>query len=209
MEEYSLNTGLSDTSGAFIFKEYLDMIKKPGIRTLTSLVLDRIGRDNKYFFQAPASSSGKYHPECSRVKPGGLVRHTIRAVEIGKQLSRAMDFSETQTDIVLASLILHDIWKNKYQTHASSAGVEINETIKANPSLIQQAKPEEYAEIIKCVTYHMGPWTEKAHRKHMGDYTLTQLVVYLSDYLSSRPEIGTLKDDCSLELVKAFLIKGN
>jgi len=43
----------------------------------------------------------------------------------------------------------------------------------------------------------------------MKDSSLTQLAVYPSDYLSSRKEIVTVKDYCSLELAKVFLIKIN
>lgn len=191
-------------TGSEIFADYLDEIKNSGIRELVVLTMDHIGISNPYFFSAPASSSGKYHPQCSNVRPGGLVRHVFRAIELGKHLARGMAFSQTEIDIVVAALIMHDIWKNDYRRHASRAGEEIMKTIQDNPHLFESASFDILVKIVQCVRMHMGPWSEKKIRKDMQDYSQLELIVYLADYISSRPDILTSQDDCSLELVKSF-----
>lgn len=200
-------SGLSpeEITGAAIFIDYIAQIQNVGIQELVALVMDRIGVGNKYFFNAPASSSRKHHPTCSNVTPGGLVRHVFRAIEIGKHICRALDFSDIERDIVIASLIMHDIWKNDFKHHASRAGREIMETIGANPHLFKTVSVDVLAQIVKCVQLHMGPWTENGvKKKPMQEYALTELAVYLSDYISSRQDIATTQDACSLDLVKAF-----
>lgn len=196
-------------TGSEIFAEYIAEIKNDGIRELVVLTMDKIGVGNRCFFSAPASSSGKYHPSCANVKPGGLVRHVIRAIDIGKHIARALEFTPTQTDIVIAALIMHDIWKNDYKRHATRASAEIMETIRENQHLFKSASYEVLLAIAKSVQLHMGPWTEKSVRKPIRDYTLVELAVYLADYLSSRPDIGTTKDKCSLDLIKAFFNANN
>jgi len=206
----TLTVGQNETIyGSTVFTEYIDQINNDGIKELVIMVMDKIGIGNNFFFNAPASSSGKFHPPCSNVKPGGLVRHVFRALDIGKHLSRALDFNKTQKDIVIAALIMHDIWKNDFGNHATRAGDEIMETIRANPHLFELVSMETLAEIVKCVRMHMGPYSEAKLRKEMKNYTLTELVVYESDYLSSRPEIGTPQDTCNLDLAKSLFYVNN
>ena len=61
-----------------VFKKELTYIKnnryKENIKVLINLLPD-------YFFEIPASSTGKYHPYYATGK-GGLVRHTKAAVRI-------------------------------------------------------------------------------------------------------------------------------
>ena len=59
----------------------------------------------------PASSSGKYHPSYA-LGDGGLVRHTKAAMAVAHELFNLemfqKQFSETEQDLILLSLILHD-----------------------------------------------------------------------------------------------------
>ena len=64
-----------------------------------------------YFFEIPASSTGKYHPNYA-LGEGGLVRHTKVAVRIAYELlndeSIGYQFKAEEKDMILMSLILHD-----------------------------------------------------------------------------------------------------
>ena len=60
------------------FEEELQLIKDDGIRDLVVEVLKTVKDD---FFHAPASSTGKYHPDYA-LGDGGLYRHTRAAVKI-------------------------------------------------------------------------------------------------------------------------------
>ena len=64
-----------------------------------------------YFFEVPASSTGKYHPEFS-LGDGGLVRHTKFAVRIAHELysdeSVTGTFNQNEKDLMIFALVLHD-----------------------------------------------------------------------------------------------------
>ena len=65
-----------------VFRRELDYIKDDRIRKACETVLDMLP---DYFYEIPASSTGKYHPEFS-LGTGGLVRHVKVAVRIAKEL---------------------------------------------------------------------------------------------------------------------------
>ena len=179
------------------FEDDIRDIDHPGIRELVKQVLRKAHKEEPYFFKAQASSSGKYHPACCNVT-SGLLRHVRRAAEIARHLIRAYELNQQKADIVLAAVILHDIKKRKFQTHATAAGEMIMEVVRENKNFLTWVGLESLIEIIKCVRYHMGPWTEKAFKKPMEAFTIPEMIVYISDYFSSRPDIAMEIDNCSL-----------
>ena len=77
--------------------------KKNDIRYLVSKLPD-------YFFEIPASSTGKYHPDFASTSHG-LVKHTKVAVRIAKELldnPGLNNFTNDEKDIIIMALILHD-----------------------------------------------------------------------------------------------------
>ena len=64
------------------FKKELSYIKNKNIKDSCETM---IGLLPDYFFQIPASSTGKYHPKFT-LGDGGLVRHVKVAVLIAKDL---------------------------------------------------------------------------------------------------------------------------
>jgi len=111
---------------------------------------------NKEFWIIPASSSGKYHPPEDQGK-SGLVRHTIKAVEIIEEDSRRKMFEEYEHDCAVAAIILHDIKKNgdpwgRYTdySHGIIAAEFIQKFFKPN---YMKGKI-----IVDAVRYHMAPW---------------------------------------------------
>lgn len=58
-----------------VFKKELSYIESPIVRTIVEDLLSEVPN---YFFEIPASSTGKYHPDYALGK-GGLVRHTKAA----------------------------------------------------------------------------------------------------------------------------------
>ena len=91
-----------------IFEKEIGYIKdskrREDIKTLLSLLPD-------YFYEVPASSTGKYHPDFA-LGDGGLVRHTKVAVRMAIELlnnnSVGMKFSDGDKDLIIMALILHD-----------------------------------------------------------------------------------------------------
>ena len=65
-----------------VFRKELDYIKDDRIRSSCEIILDMLP---DYFYEIPASSTGKYHPDFS-LGDGGLVRHVKVAVRIAKEL---------------------------------------------------------------------------------------------------------------------------
>lgn len=66
-----------------VFQKELNLIKDTNLRDFIAICLDNAP---DYFFEMPASSTGKYHPEYT-LGEGGLVRHTKAAVAIAADLS--------------------------------------------------------------------------------------------------------------------------
>ena len=91
---------------SYFNKEYSyikDKKKRDDLKYLVSELPD-------YFFEIPASSTGKYHPEFAGTK-NGLVKHTKVAVRIAKELldnPGINSFSQNEKDIILMALTLHD-----------------------------------------------------------------------------------------------------
>ena len=65
-----------------VFKTELNYIKDSEIREKAIKAINLLP---DYFFEVPASSTGKYHPTFSQGE-GGLVRHTKAAVNIANEL---------------------------------------------------------------------------------------------------------------------------
>lgn len=134
-----------------------------------------------YFWTAPASSTGEYHPACSNVI-GGLVIHVKRVVWIANAICAGWGVFERDRDIVLAACLLHDIAKsasytdfNSYEDHPINA-----------KNFFAESSAEFVKEVYQCVRLHMGRWSPRSVTKPIKDYTPLELAVYTSDYLSSQ-----------------------
>lgn len=100
-----------------VFKRELSYIKDLEIRTLTE---DLIGTIPNYFFEIPASSTGKYHPDYALGK-GGLVRHTKAACLFANilRIPNPLQLSERMLDCAIAALIMHDTRKSGISDEAN------------------------------------------------------------------------------------------
>ena len=116
-----------------------------------------------YFFQIPASSTGKYHPEFS-LGDGGLVRHVKAAVKIAKDLLDnpciGSKYTNDEKDLMIMTLILHDGLKsglkhNKY-TQANHPTLIKNYIIENKEKL--ELTDKEVTFVGKAIESHMGPW---------------------------------------------------
>jgi 23S rRNA maturation-related 3'-5' exoribonuclease YhaM len=90
-----------------VFKVELNRFKNANVRESTEAVLDMIP---DYFYEIPASSSGKYHPAFS-LGEGGLVRHVKVAMRVLEELFRDTAFGEYDDytkDLIRMALLLHD-----------------------------------------------------------------------------------------------------
>lgn len=182
-----------------VFATELAMIHDSSIRAFVVRVFDSLAPD--YFWTAPASTSGKYHPAIS-LGPGGLVRHTKLAVWWASELVR-VEIPEpgrsTFVDEVIAALLLHDLKKNGESLSASGRptldnataihGVYLGEQIKmrmfppgTTPTISEQR-------IIHAIKTHMGRWTAEGYGQPDTD---VDTLVHLADYCASRRVDGQM-----------------
>jgi len=150
-----------------------------------------------YFWDFSASSSGKYHPKISN-KKHGLVLHTKYSVWWGIKLSESFGVEKHQ-DIIIASLLLHDLQKfgmlldkdNKptlaqyTSSHGPILAIQIEDYYKS-----KNITNYDIENIIMLIALHMGRWTNstliyKWNDINVEEYKLASLV-HLADYASSR-----------------------
>ena len=172
------------------FKKELSYIKDLRIRKSCEIILDMLP---DYFYEIPASSTGKYHPEFS-LGEGGLVRHVKVAVRIAKELLDnpciGGKYTDNEKDIMIFTLILHDGLKS---------GLEHNRYTQANhPTLIKNFVLENKDKIeltsseldlfMHAVESHMGPWNTDYDGNEIlpKPKTKYETFVHMCDYLSSK-----------------------
>ena len=61
-----------------VFKKEINYVKDENLRSDLKILIELLP---DYFFEVPASSTGKYHPDFA-LGDGGLVRHTKAAVRL-------------------------------------------------------------------------------------------------------------------------------
>ena len=178
-----------------IFNEELDLIVNKELR----LVLEEaLLKAPSYFYTAPASSSGKYHPE-QDLGEGGIIRHTKTCIRVGLDLLRSEQFIEDNDynrDVIISALMLHDIIKNGFK--------DSKNTVSAHPLFacsflysldIDEVNFSIISEIVNCIKSHMGIWNKDREGNEMLPKPQTQIekLVHLADYIASRKYIDYMK----------------
>lgn len=170
-----------------MFDNELLLIRNVQIRKIAE---DGIKLIPDYFWHVPASSSGKYHPSYA-LGEGGLYRHVQAAVGIAAQLFRIHDFSCDSEDLIIASLILHDGWKQGFD----GAGKTLHEHPLIAADVLMKGIETEYfgylAIICANIRSHMGQWTTSPNSDFIlpEPETTMQRFVHLCDYLTSRKSL--------------------
>ena len=146
-----------------------------------------------YFFEIPASSTGKYHPNFAQGK-GGLVRHTKAAVRIAVEFfsdESICKFSMHDQDLVIMALILHDGLKlgNPQEKYT-----RIDHPLLVSRFIMEQKENlslemDDIRKVCTMIESHMGPWnTDYKSGKEVLPKPKTALerFVHMCDYLSSK-----------------------
>lgn len=177
-----------------IFNNELELIKNDRLRRSCEVLLNELP---DYFYEIPASSTGKYHPKFA-LGEGGLVRHTKVAVRIAHEIIKTQSignvFTDDEKDLILISLMLHDglkegLIKEKYTRfdHPILAANFVKD--KAN---LTELTSEEVKLISTNISSHMGEW-------NTSDYSSVTLplpknkyqkMVHMCDLLASRKFIN-------------------
>ena len=151
-----------------------------------------------YFFEVPASSTGKYHPEFSLGR-GGLLRHSKFAAKLAYEMYQDESitgvFSDSEKDLMIFAILIHDGLKSglkKEEYTRFDHPILMANYIRDNKDKLTLTKGEiEF--IATCIETHMGPWItnykgEEVLRKPVNKY---QKFVHMCDFLASRKFINT------------------
>lgn len=173
------------------FEKELKWIQNKDIRRFA---IEMISALPDYFFEVPASSTGKYHPEYS-LGQGGLVRHTKGAMLIAKSLldleQYKNEFSEEEQDIILTALLLHDGMKHGVEGGTYTVATHPTEMvgfINNNEKTYQLLSANIVGQICSCIASHMGSWNTDRNGNEIlpKPKTNMQKFVHLCDFLASR-----------------------
>ena len=171
------------------FKKEISYIKNDRIKKSLITMLDKLP---DYFYEVPASSTGKYHPDFSLGK-GGLLRHTKAAVRIAKELldnESLNNFNQDEKDLIIFAITLHDGLKSgmvKSEYTLFEHPILMSNYLKENKDNLELTD-DELDLVCRCIETHMGPWT----KNYKGDEVLSppkdkyQRFVHMCDYLASR-----------------------
>lgn len=170
-----------------------------------------------YWYHAPASSSGRYHPQYA-LNDGGLLRHTVALVRFLNFTfeTEMFKFDSRERDILRIAGLMHDSRKS-----GSQEDYEKNKYTKFDHPLLAAEvvksflgcgiiKDEEIKIISNTIETHMGRWnTDKR-----SDIVLPtpsnkyQKLLHWADYMASRKCIEMLFDGFEVEkpTIETFII---
>lgn len=172
------------------FSKELEYIKSEKIKNACQKMIELLP---DYFFEVPASSTGKYHPEYA-LGEGGLLRHTKAAVRIAYELLNdpciGDKYKQDEKDLMIMALILHDGLKsglNHEKYTRFDHPILIADYIMDNEEELG-LEVEEIEFLCDAVKTHMGSWTTDYNGVEVLEKPKTkyQNFVHMCDYLASR-----------------------
>ena len=174
-----------------VFKKEISYVKdasrRKDLKTLISSLPD-------YFFEIPASSTGKYHPSFS-LGEGGLVRHTKAAVRIAHELLEnntvGMKFTDKDKDLIIMALTLHDGLKSGLE---HSKYTKFDHPLLVSKHILEQKNKlsleiDDIRKMCSMIESHMGEWTYDSYQKKEvlpKPRSAEQRFVHMCDFLASR-----------------------
>ena len=173
-----------------VFKIELGYINSNKVR---NACLEMIKLLPDYFFEIPASSTGKYHPEYA-LGDGGLLRHSKAAVRIGYELlqdpSIGDKYTSEEKDMMLKALLLHEGLKSgtpKEKYTRFDHPLLICDLIMDNEEVLG-LEVEEIEFICDAIKTHMGNWTTDYNGEEVLEKPKTkyQNFVHMCDFLASK-----------------------
>lgn len=155
-----------------------------------------------YFFEVPASSTGKYHPKYT-LGVGGLVRHTKAAVRLAYELLNdpviGDKYTDREKDLMIMSLIIHDGLKSgreKSKYTKVEHPLLACDYIEENMDNLNMSD-EDIEFMCNVISSHMGPWNKDFDGNEVLPVPKNkyQNFVHMCDYLASRKAVLFEFDD--------------
>ncbi len=175
------------------FEDVLKYIKDQTLKADACYLIDGLP---DYFFEVPASSTGKYHPSYA-LGEGGLLRHTKAAVRIAYELLSdpliGDKYTERERQLMLIALMLHDGLKSGME-HSKYTKVEhpllAAKYVKDNTKNLGMSD-EDIEFICNVISSHMGAWNKDFDGNEVLPIPKNkyQNFVHMCDYLASRKVI--------------------
>lgn len=169
-----------------IFEKQLSEIKTHSIKQFAKEVINQAP---DYFFEVPASTTGKHHPEYA-AGVGGLVRHTKAVFTFISYIVELEMYklSDKEKDMLKLSALVHDILKlgveNKSgftaKNHPELAATFIE---NVNNNMKDPIPHEDIIYMQQAIESHMGQWGK------IKPETEAQKLLHLADYLAARQDI--------------------
>jgi len=174
------------TDAREIFAEELKKIKNREIRSLAENFL---ACTPDYFTKAPASSTGKYHPEDERGE-GGLVLHTKRTVKVVLHLCEAFGIVGVRKDLMIVAALLHDLYRyGTADTPKDHTDPRHSLTIAEGVQKFgkQHRVPDYYINfLVLLLQSHMGLFGPNPEVVENNRFAA---LFYIADYIASREDI--------------------
>lgn len=174
-----------------LISEFIDSLETENMKKLAKFIFDNLP---DYWYDVPASSSGKYHNfDC--VGNHGLFIHSWRTKEFMKHMLTIEQyknkFSPEERDGLLIGAFVHDGEKqgNGEGKHTVfDHPVLMAETILSYKGKIDDIDDSIIELISKAIASHMGEWntSKKSKIELPKPQSLAEELLHLSDYLASR-----------------------
>ena len=173
------------------FKQEISYVKDEKLKEDLNILINLLP---DYFFEIPASSTGKYHPDFA-LGNGGLVRHTKVAVRFAYELlnnnTTGCKFTDHDKDLIIIALTLHDGLKsglNHDKYTKFDHPLLISKYIMENKNKLSMSI-DDIRKVCSMIESHMGEWTYDSYNKKEvlpKPKTAEQRFVHMCDYLASR-----------------------
>lgn len=169
-----------------VFEDELSTINDSSLKKFAKLLLEDA---EEWFFTAPASSSGKYHPDYAR-SHGGLALHTKAVIMFANEIIRTemFEINEHEADLIRIACLIHDIKKygdvkknmHTLKNHPELASEYLQTIYKKNKKLVNK---EDVDIISNMVISHMGIYGD------IKPNTILEKIVHIADSIASRKNV--------------------
>lgn len=173
------------------FSKELEYIKSEKIKNACQKMIELLP---DYFFEVPASSTGKYHPEYA-LGEGGLLRHTKAAVRIAYELLNdpciGDKYTTREKDLFIIALTMHDGVKHGIPEETYTRAdhpLLVSKLIMEHKNELKMSE-EDVKFLCSVIESHMGPWNTHPYTKEEilpKPKDKYQNFVHMCDYLASR-----------------------